>query len=668
MTNPLASLLQADAQSAGIDPRWALATAQTESALNPTARSPVGATGVMQLMPQTAQGLGVNPNNVFQNIQGGIDLLAQNLHRYGNPAAASAAYFGGTDPQKWGPKTRQYVQKIEANYAKDKQMNGPSPLQQLLANAQKAAAAPAQDTAAPPASASGPSPLQTLLANAQNAVKTRQPKEPGLGQDFVSGVVKGVEGIGSLGNSPEMNALQNSLGVKPVAIPPAVQAIKAQANNTNPTGLLGTAAQGAGEFMPGLLMGGDGGIAGLARQGVGLAASGAGSAVGQKVAGPIGGLVGAFAPGGAELLGAKAVDAVAGPRLSPERAELARNYQALGGKLGGTEVTGSPFMKYLDSTAKHVPLMGSSAHDEAIQSAFNRAVSAQMGTPAEKITPKVMAQTKERLGATFDDLAHKIPIKADDQLIGDLGQIQSDASAEVPDSTMKPINKQLNDVLDSIGEDGTISGKQYQALTRKGTPLARAMDAPDPNVRYFAGQIRDALDNAMERSAPPDLLGKLRQARYQYKVMKTIQPLVEKSDAGDISPALLRSQVARSFGNMAYDGAGAMGTLARAGQAFLKEPPNSGTAPRMEALGLLTGGLGGATALELADPHMLASHGISAGGALAGIAGTRAFLSAARSEPAANWLLRRAENPPTPTMTPILQQRLLAESVKNPTQ
>lgn len=94
------------------------AVAQTESGGNPAAVSPAGAQGLMQLMPSTAKGLGVDPWQPAQAVQGAARLLSQYLNRYGSVPLALAAYnagpgaveqYGGVPPYT---ETQNYVTKI----------------------------------------------------------------------------------------------------------------------------------------------------------------------------------------------------------------------------------------------------------------------------------------------------------------------------------------------------------------------------------------------------------------------------------------------------------------------------------------------------------------------------------------------------------------------------
>jgi soluble lytic murein transglycosylase-like protein len=79
-----------------ISPSLLEAVVWQESRWNPAAVSPVGARGLAQLMPGTAQQMGVNPNDPRANLEGGARYLRMQLDAFGGDVEkALAAYNAG---------------------------------------------------------------------------------------------------------------------------------------------------------------------------------------------------------------------------------------------------------------------------------------------------------------------------------------------------------------------------------------------------------------------------------------------------------------------------------------------------------------------------------------------------------------------------------------------
>lgn len=115
----LQQLVHQQAVTTGLDPSLVKAVVQAESAFNPAAVSKAGAQGLMQLMPGTAQGLGVqNSFDPAQNVEGGTRYLKGLISKYQSVPKALAAYNAGpgnVDKYNGIPpftETQNYVRRV----------------------------------------------------------------------------------------------------------------------------------------------------------------------------------------------------------------------------------------------------------------------------------------------------------------------------------------------------------------------------------------------------------------------------------------------------------------------------------------------------------------------------------------------------------------------------
>jgi soluble lytic murein transglycosylase-like protein len=101
-----------------------LALIKAESNFDGSRVSRKGAVGIMQLMPGTAQELGVNPADLEENIKGGIQYLSRLKAQFGSLPLVVAAYNAGPEAVVRAagvppyPETRAFVSAVLGYYGR----------------------------------------------------------------------------------------------------------------------------------------------------------------------------------------------------------------------------------------------------------------------------------------------------------------------------------------------------------------------------------------------------------------------------------------------------------------------------------------------------------------------------------------------------------------------
>ena len=235
-------IIAAEAKKARVPPELAFAIVDVESGGKPDAVSPKGARGFFQLMPETAKGLGVDPDDPVQNIRGGLTYFRQMLDQHGGDVnkALTAYNWGPGNLAKGGqppPETIDYVQRVTTRW-------NPQPQAQRTSTVGQPPPKPINVTTARPEDFGGPTLGQRAASGALSVLESFDPRTSS-GRRNIAGGIGGAAAIAATGGAATPAIVPFIAGVTGAAGGGMLAEAGEQIVGTAPPSALGVVGAGA---------------------------------------------------------------------------------------------------------------------------------------------------------------------------------------------------------------------------------------------------------------------------------------------------------------------------------------------------------------------------------------------------------------------------------------
>lgn len=236
---------------------------------------------------------------------------------------------------------------------------------------------------------------------------------------------------------------------------------------------------------------------------------------------------------------------------------------------------------------------------------FTEATLKNAGINGKVAVPEVMGPRLRQLQSEFNNYDATVHTAMDKPFAKELMQLLEEAKL-APENVQSFVQRNVDNLqIQAAQNGGVIPG---EALHMARTSLDR--HTSDPTVGSFASDLRNIMDSALERQAPPDVAAAIRVTRAGYRDMKAIEKAVKGNPSGQIMPDKLfavYSDSKRSKGTIYGEGETANHVLARAGAKVLGANPIS----KGQALAAIPMSGIGIAAVAAANPPVAA--GIGAG-------------------------------------------------------
>jgi len=661
-------IINAAGQQYGVDPDLLRAQMMQESGGNPNAVSKRGAMGLMQLMPGTASDMGVsNIKDPSQNIMGGAKYMRQLIDKYGDIDKAVQAYNVGPNAfdeiqsgkRKLPQETSEYLDRVSTNFGNLKKgitqqpaknptadldewlgrsraqdNGGASTLDEWLGRGQKAPP--------PITSNSVPGAAMAQTQQAPQQAGGTSPLTMGVGDVVRGGVQSLVHGIGALAERyPNAAKALNFLTGGDINADVAgdfrrgVPQVDAQIAQQERDYAAQRAAQGETGIdwkrLGGNLIGG----APLAA----AVPTGASTLTGRAALGAAGGAVGALmapvteegsfaeqkakqaalgaALGGAAPVVTNAVGAAVRGVTNPVRQRLAE----AGVNMTPGQILGGALQRAEDKLTS-VPVLGDfikNAQGRSLDS-FNRSTyNNALGEIGQTIPDNVgtgstaVNYVKNKIGDVYKSIQPQATFVADKAFQGELSSIRSELAQNAPSALAQFDNIVENQITKKLGNGFHMTGDQWGNTRSSIARIARdrvvGNATPDDRILSNAlDDLGDAVNNAVGRASPPDVLPTLANANSAWARYKQIERAAGSVGASNNENMFTAAQFANAVRKQATasqkaTNTGLSGQLASDATAVLgSKYPDSGTIGRGLLTGTLAAGAGQTLAPGVAIP------------------------------------------------------------------
>jgi len=286
--------------------------------------------------------------------------------------------------------------------------------------------------------------------------------------------------------------------------------------------------------------------------------------------------------------------------LSEAEKRIVETARREGVPLTPSQETGSKTLRTLEETMAKLPLSGgpmNKTYDKQ-RAALNEAIMARTGTAAKDASPETLTGVAKTLGSQFDDLAARTTLKPDQRFADDVLKVATDYGRRL-ETDVAPVFKSYMDdlqpVIDAVaaGQNPAIAGETYKQIR---SDLARRVrSTSNGELKQALSALGTALDDAVERSASPDLLKEWQTLRKQYAAYKTVDKAMatgRQADrvTGDVPLGAFSSAVRAGDREGFARARGQYGELSKLADFLAPKIPDSGTATRGVTANLLSGG------------------------------------------------------------------------------